>query len=121
MIQNGATPGIAWQLWAYVLITAAEVLISITCLEFSYSQAPNRLKSFIMSLYMTSVFAGNLFVALVNSLIESNRLPIDLSGASYYWFFTIAIGVTGVGFSLFAWFYHPKTYIQGEEELVPAS
>lgn len=116
IIQNGGTPSIVWQLWAYVLITAAEVLISITCLEFSYSQAPNRLKSFVMSLYLTSVFAGNLFVALVNGLIENGNLPFDLSGARYYWFFTAAIGITGLGFSGFACFYRPKAYVQGEEE-----
>jgi POT family proton-dependent oligopeptide transporter len=116
IIQDGGTPSILWQLWAYVLLTAAEVLISITCLEFSYSQAPNRLKSFVMSLYMTSVFAGNLFVALVNGLIEHNRLPFDLSGAKYYWFFTIAIGLTGIAFSGFACFYRPKTYIQGDDD-----
>lgn len=121
IIQTGGTPSILWQIWAYVLLTAAEVLISITCLEFSYSQAPNRLKSLIMSLYMTSVFAGNLFVALVNGLIEHDRLPFDLSGASYYWFFTAAIGITGVGFSVFACFYHPKTYIQGDDEEMDAS
>jgi POT family proton-dependent oligopeptide transporter len=116
MIQDGGTPSILWQLWAYVLLTAAEVLISITCLEFSYSQAPNRLKSFIMSLYMTSVFAGNLFVAVVNGLIENGRLPFDLSGANYYWFFTAAIGIVGTAFSIFACFYRPKVYIQGEED-----
>ena len=115
IIQDGGTPSILWQLWAYVLLTAAEVLISITCLEFSYSQAPNRLKSFVMSLYMTSVFAGNLFVAVVNGLIEHNRLPFDLSGATYYWFFTAAIGITGLAFSVFACFYRPRTYIQGDD------
>ena len=74
-----------------------------------------------MSLYLTSVFAGNLFVALVNALIESGQLPFDLSGANYYWFFTAAIGVTGVGFSLFARLYRPKTYIQGDEAPAPNS
>jgi hypothetical protein len=55
-------------------------------------------------------------VALVNGLIEHDYLPLDLSGANYYWFFTAAIGLTGVAFSIFACFYRPRTYIQGEEE-----
>jgi len=29
---------IGWQLLAYVILTAAEILVSITCLEFSYTQ-----------------------------------------------------------------------------------
>ena len=46
----GHTPSIAWQVLAYAILTAAEVLISITCLEFSYTQAPNNMKSFIMAI-----------------------------------------------------------------------
>ena len=37
MIDGGATPSIVWQLLAYVLLTAGEVMISITGLEFSYT------------------------------------------------------------------------------------
>ena len=36
-ISLGAHPTIAWHLLAYVILTAAEVLVSITCLEFSYT------------------------------------------------------------------------------------
>ena len=39
-IQAGGTPRYTWQVFAFVLITAAEILVSITCLEFSYTQAP---------------------------------------------------------------------------------
>ena len=61
-------------------------MISITGLEYSYSQAPPRLKSWIMSLFLLSVSLGNLFVGVVNSMIESGSLVLE--GASYYWFFT---------------------------------
>jgi POT family proton-dependent oligopeptide transporter len=60
-IDSGATPSIAWQLLDYVVLTSAEVMVSITCLEFSYTQAPKRLKSFVMSFFMVSVATGNLF------------------------------------------------------------
>lgn len=113
----GETPNIQWQIWAYLLITCAEVMISITCLEFSYTQAPNRLKSFVMSLYMTSVFVGNLFVAKVNAMIEDDSFPFDLGGANYYWFFTKCMAVTAVAFVVFAGFYRPKSYVQGAPEI----
>jgi POT family proton-dependent oligopeptide transporter len=51
----GETLHIGWQGVAYLLMTTAEILISITVLEFSYTQAPPRLKSFIMALYLLSV------------------------------------------------------------------
>ncbi|MFM7785720.1 MAG: hypothetical protein ACKPE6_13945, partial [Gammaproteobacteria bacterium] len=45
--------------------TASEVMVSITALEFSYRQAPLRIKSFVMALYLLSISAGNLLTAVV--------------------------------------------------------
>ena len=69
-ITAGQTPSIAWQLLAFLIITMAEVFVSITCLEFSYVQAPKSMKSFIMSLYLLSISLGNLFVMAVNIFIQ---------------------------------------------------
>ena len=48
------------------MLTAAEILVSITALEFSYKQAPLRMKSFIMALFLLSTSLGNLMIAGVN-------------------------------------------------------
>ena len=53
-IQAGHTVSVWWQILAYVVLTASEVLVSITALEFSYKQAPLRMKSFIMALFLLS-------------------------------------------------------------------
>jgi hypothetical protein len=45
-IDAGAKPNVAWQLLAYVLLTSSEVMVSITGLEFSYTQAPSGQLSF---------------------------------------------------------------------------
>ena len=66
-IQNGHSVSIWWQILAYAILTAGEVLVSITALEFSYKQAPLRMKSFIMALFLLSVSAGNLLTAGVAS------------------------------------------------------
>ena len=58
-IVSGLRPNISWQIAAFVVITAAEVMVSITCLEFSYTQAPWALKSFVMALFLLSVSLGN--------------------------------------------------------------
>lgn len=69
-IDAGGTPSIAWQLWAYVLLTSAELLISITGLEFSYTQAPKTMKSVIMAVWLLSVSLGNIFTSTVNHQIQ---------------------------------------------------
>jgi proton-dependent oligopeptide transporter, POT family len=65
-IQAGETVSVWWQILAYVVLTASEVLVSITALEFSYKQAPLRMKSFIMALFLLSVSVGNMITAAVN-------------------------------------------------------
>ncbi|MBG83220.1 MAG: MFS transporter [Phycisphaerae bacterium] len=69
-IDAGETPSIGWQILAYAIITAAEVLISITCLEFSYTQAPRTMKSIVMAFFLCSVSFGNYFVAIVANVIQ---------------------------------------------------
>jgi POT family proton-dependent oligopeptide transporter len=68
-IQAGHTISVWWQILAYVVLTAAEVLVSITALEFSYKQAPLRIKSFIMALFLLSTSLGNMITASVNQAI----------------------------------------------------
>ena len=66
-IMHGETVSLWWQILAYVVLTAAEVMISITALEFSYKQAPLKVKSFIMAVtYLLAVSIGNAFTAQVN-------------------------------------------------------
>jgi POT family proton-dependent oligopeptide transporter len=73
MVQNwidaGAMPSIGWQVFAYAILTTSEVMVSITCLEFSYTQAPRKIKSFVMATFLASVTLGNLFTGAVFSFI----------------------------------------------------
>ena len=71
LIDQGQVPSIAWQLWAYLLLSSGEVMISITGLEFSYTQAPRSMKSVIMAVWLFSVSLGNLFTGVVNSFIQT--------------------------------------------------
>lgn len=70
LIDRGQVPSIAWQLWAYLLLSSGEVMISITGLEFSYTQAPRSMKSVIMAVWLFSVSMGNLFTGIVNNFIQ---------------------------------------------------
>jgi POT family proton-dependent oligopeptide transporter len=97
-----------------MLITAAEVMISITCLEFSYTQSPRKMKSFVMAIFLLSVSAGNIFTALVNRFTRDEFGNSQLDGASYYWFFTAAMAIAAVLFIGVAKMYRGKTYLQEE-------
>ncbi|WP_437201568.1 POT family MFS transporter [Planctomicrobium sp. SH664] len=116
-IEAGETPYCGWQILAYVFLTLAEVMISITGLEFSYTQAPNEMKSFIMGLYMLSVFAGNLFTALVNGAIAAAEKSGStmLEGANYYLFFTVCVAAAGIVHVIWSQFYRGQTYLQEEK------
>lgn len=110
-IQAGGTPNIGWQLLAYAIITAAEILVSVTCLEFSYTQAPNSMKSLVMGLYWCSVSAGNLFTALVNAFIQTPDGGSRLSGPDYFLFFTGLMAVASVLFVPLARAFQERTYV----------
>jgi POT family proton-dependent oligopeptide transporter len=115
-IDQGGTPHISWQLLAYVVLTSAEIMISITCLEFSYTQAPVRMKSFIMAFFMMSIAAGNLLTSAVNFFIQNPDGSSKLEGANYYWFFTLMMLATSLLFLLVVKFYREKTYIHHEHQ-----
>ena len=114
-IEAGNTPHYYWQLLAYVVITAAEVMVSITCLEFSYTQAPREMKSVVMGIYLLSISLGNLFTSGVNYFNQNDDKTYKLEGANYYWFFVIVMSVVAVAFIGVAMRYREQTYIQGEE------
>jgi POT family proton-dependent oligopeptide transporter len=97
-ITAGGKPSIGWQFFAYVILTAAEVMVSITCLEFSYTQAPKSTKSFVQALFLLSISLGNAFAAIVNAFIQNE------DGTSK----------TAVAFIPVAARYREKSYIQDE-------
>lgn len=79
-IMHGIVVSLWWQILAYMVLTASEVMISITALEFSYKQAPLKVKSFIMAAtYLLAVSIGNAFTAQVNSAMVK---PLDVAALS---------------------------------------
>jgi len=54
-----------WLIPQYIVITCGEVMLSITGLEFSYSQAPDSMKSVIQACWLLNVAFGNIIVFIV--------------------------------------------------------
>ena len=100
VMAGGARPSALWQIPQYVFLTAGEVLVSVTGLEFSYTQAPRSMKSTIMSIWYLTVALGNMLTAGVSAL---NRFQ----GAAYFWFFTALMLAGALGFAAVARRYRP--------------
>lgn len=90
-------------------------MVSITGLEFSYTQAPRTMKSVVMALWLLAVALGNFFVAQINqNIVWLKSIGTPLNGASYFLFFVFLMLGTAIIFVFFAARYRGKTYIQGE-------
>ncbi len=111
-------PSIGWQFLAYLIMTCGEIMVSIVCLEFAYTQSPKKMKSFVMGVFFLGVAMGNYLAMGVNMYIEAQiektgSSPLD--GAMYYWFFAGAMMAITVVYIIWSQFYKGETYIQGEE------
>ena len=115
LIDGGARPSIWWQMLAYVILTLGEVMVSITGLEFSYTQAPNKMKSAVMSLWLLTVAVGNYFTAGVNFIIQNDDGTKKMSDLNYYLFFAALMAVTACIFTFVARYYQYRTYLQSQD------
>ncbi|HEX7516883.1 MAG TPA: hypothetical protein VF345_06320 [Chthoniobacterales bacterium] len=120
-IDAGARPSIVWQVWAFVILTAGETLVSPTHLEFSYTQGPVKLKSLVMCTYLLAISLGNQFTAAVNFFIQNPDGSVKLQGTSYFMFFVWVMLGTAVVFVIVTPFYKGRTYLQDQSDGLPPS
>ncbi len=113
-ISAGLRPSIGWQIPAYLLLSTGEVMVSITSLEFAYTQAPKRMKSLVMSFYLLAISAGNLITALVHQFIAKADGTSKLPGAWFYLFFVGLCLLTTVVYVFIARRYQEKIHLQDE-------
>lgn len=92
-VDAGQHPSIWWQVFAFIVLSAAEVMVSITGLEYAYTQAPKSMKSTMSAIWLLTVAVGNLFVGMVNGNISEGGIFSRFTGANYYWFFIGLISV----------------------------
>ncbi len=67
-IETGTQLSVLWQTVPYVILTAGEVLLSTTGLEFAFREAAPEMKSSIMSFWLLTVALGNLLVGVITKL-----------------------------------------------------
>jgi dipeptide/tripeptide permease len=66
---------ILWQVPQYAILTGAEVLFSVTGLEFAYSQAPVSMKSVVQAIWCLTSAEGDLITIIIVGII-GNKLSI---------------------------------------------
>ena len=108
---NDANSGISisWQFGQYVIVTASEILFSITGLEFAYSESPVSLKSMAQAGWLLTVAVGNLIVVI----IAESKLFAKL--ANEMLFFAFMIWVALFIFMIISWNYTSFKDRQNEE------
>ena len=92
LIDNGVQPSVLWQVGAYIILTIAEVLVSITTLELAYTHAPEASRSFVTSFYLLSVSLGNLLTALVVGPLK-NAVPGPTTPQFFFLFAALSLVV----------------------------
>ncbi len=110
-------PGVVtvwWQVLAYLVLTTSEVLVSITALEFAYTQAPKRMKSVVMGLFLLTVTLGNAFVSALTSAKEAiaSISGSEFGQAEFFWFFCWAAVIVGALMAVRTRFYVQRDYTQ---------
>ena len=108
LLDSGHTLSVAWQIIPYLIITCSEVMVSITGLEFAYTQAPRTMKSTIMSFWLLTVFIGNLldaYIAKINIF----------QGSLFFYFFAALMFVVSLIFVMSAAKYKVRNYKKIDE------
>lgn len=90
----GHTMSLAWQVVPYIVLEAGEVMVSATALEFAFSQAPERMKSIIMSFWLMTIAGGHFLVALFTNL--NSRLVHARGAAEFNFYAVLMVVVAGI-------------------------
>ena len=107
-IEVGAQLSVLWQTVPYLILTAAEVLISTTGLEFAFREAAPEMKSLIMSFWLLTVAFGDLLVVVITELLPgtgANAHTASVSTDRFLLYAGLTFGVA-ILFSVVTMFYH---------------
>jgi len=83
---------IAWELGAYILITMAELCISVVGLQLAFEEAPDRMKSMITGIWLFTVFLGDTLAAWFS------RIYTTTTPGNFFGMMTIMIAIVTVLF-----------------------
>ena len=112
-VAAGEKISVVWQVVPYVVLTVGEILVSVTGLEFAYTQAPLKMKSVIQSFWNLTTAAANLAVALASALAF-------FSGTVLFFYYAGFAYLAAAGLALVARRYKMVEWYQRAPEPAPA-
>jgi POT family proton-dependent oligopeptide transporter len=103
-IENGEQLSVLWQTVPYFILTAAEVLVSTTGLEFAFREAAPEMKSIIMSFWLLAIAVGDLFIAVLTKLLSNSSGNAAVTSGRFLQYAGLTF-VVAILFSIIAAFY----------------
>jgi len=91
-IAVGSKISILWEVVAYILITMAELCISVIGLQLAFEEAPDHMKSLITGVFLFTVFIGDILAGWFA------RIYTEIAPGNYFGLMTIMIIVVTIAF-----------------------
>ncbi|UMM42076.1 hypothetical protein L5515_018051 [Caenorhabditis briggsae] len=109
IVQNNKV-SILWQIPQIVVITAAEILFSITGYEFAYSQSAPSMKALVQALWLLTTAAGDTIIVIITILNLFDNMAVEFFVYAAAMFLVIAV------FALLSIFYYTYNYYTTDED-----
>jgi dipeptide/tripeptide permease len=94
LTSGGNKVSIMWEVVAYILVTCAEVCISVVGLELAFAAAPGSLKGFVTACWLVTVFLANILNAQVTPFYSKPWMQPGW----YFGTLTLLMAVVGIAF-----------------------
>ncbi|MDR0902828.1 MAG: MFS transporter [Opitutaceae bacterium] len=107
-IEAGEALSLAWQLAPYLVLITAEVLVSTTGLELSYTLAPKSMKSTVGSFWLLTVAAGQLIVMAVTHLGGNDGATGNSVTSGRFFFYALLLAATAAIYAVAMRFFRTR-------------
>jgi len=97
---NAATVSILTFIPQYLVITVSEIMVSVTGVEWAYTEAPPSMKAIVNALWVMTTCIGNLIDLIIISIKFSKYQSVE------YFIFAGLMAVAAIAFMLLAIFYY---------------
>ncbi|CAJ0609747.1 unnamed protein product [Cylicocyclus nassatus] len=101
---------ILWQFPQIIIITAAEILFSITGYEFAYSQSAPSMKALVQAMWLLTTAVGDSIIVLITALNLFNNM------ATEFFAYAGAMCIVIIIFALMSIFYYDYNYYTKEKK-----